>query len=208
MEAIKNFCFDNFEILFILWVIATGFGVMVFLFLFKSNNISDNKNQVLKAILNNSLDDFLESVTFTVKGTFDQAYEIKKATDFLAQNLNLKTAKKIIQTFNNLNGSGKDETSVIFRRAFLGQSLGFWVDLYVTYTYPAEDQETCHLLQKLFDGLYQDTNYHDLWWLIRHKISNLEKNPDVNDDSLELLRKEDQRIYEMLQPEKISPALL
>lgn len=208
METIKNFCFDNFELLFVLGVIATGFGVMVFLFLFKSNNISDNKNQVLKAILNNSLDDFLESVSSTVKGTFDQAYEIKKATDSLLGHLNIKTAIKIIQTFNQLSGSGRDETAVVFKRAFLGQSLGFWVDLYVTYIYPAEDQETCQALRKLFDLLYKGVNNHDLWWLIYQKLGIIENNPQTDIDSASLLREERQRIYEMLKPEKVSPALL
>lgn len=208
MEAIRNFCFDNFELLFVLGVIATGFGIMLFLFLFKSNNIADTKNQILKAMLNNSLDDFLESVVDTVKGAFDQAYEIKKGTDFLLWHLDIKTAIKIIQTFNQLMGSGRDETAMVFKRAFLGQSLGFWVDLYVAYTYPAEDQETCQTLRKLFDSLYKGANNHDLWWLIYQKLGIIENNPQTDIDSASLLREERQRIYEMLKPEKVSLALL
>lgn len=208
MEAIKNFCFDNFELLFVLGVIATGFGVMLFLFLFKSNNIADTKNQVLKAILNDSLDDFLESVAVTIKGTFDQAYEINKAADFLAQRLNLKTAKKIIKAFYLFDGSGSDEAETVFKRAFLLKGLNFWADLYVVYVYPAEDQETCQKLRRLFDLIYRENDYKNLWGLIYINILNQERNPEIDDNSAELLRREGQRIHEMLKPEKISPVLL
>lgn len=208
MEAIREFLFDNFEILFVLFGIITVFLVSLMLFLFKTNNIFSITNQILKSILNDSLDEFLESVTFTIRGTFDQSYEIKQGVNFLTRHLNTKTVKKIIQTFNSLGGSGRDEASVVFKRAFLCKKIDFWVETYVAYIYPAEDQETCQIIKELFGVIYQEEGRHEIWKLIYQRLALIENNPRSDPDSVDLLKKEGQRIHEMLRPEKVSPSPL